>query len=64
MKNDEDNFFERKQDRRKKFQNKSQKKDWSNDEYIINKKTKHQIKEKKEHLDEEEWEDWDRYYNH
>jgi hypothetical protein len=64
MKNEEDNFFERKQDRRKKFQNKSQKKDWNNDEHIINKKTKHEIKEKKEHLEEEEWEDWDRYYNH
>ena len=65
MKNEEENFFDRKQDRKKKFQTKIQKKDLDNsDEYIVNKKHKHKIKEKKEHLKEEEWEDWDRYYNH
>ena len=63
MKNEDDTFFERKQDRRKKFQNKNQKKDWNNDEHIINKKNKHQIKEQKEYLEEEEWDDWDKYYN-
>lgn len=64
MKNNEEDFLERKQNRRKKLQNKGQKRDLIDDDYIINKKNKHNIKEKKEHFEEEEWEDWDRFYNH
>ncbi len=64
MKNNDEEFLDRKQNRRKKLQNKDHKKPWVDDDYIINKKNKHNIKEKKEHFDEEEWEDWDRYYNH
>jgi hypothetical protein len=64
MKNNDEEFLDRKQNRRKKLQNKDHKRPCADDDYIINKKNRHNIKEKKEHLDEEEWEDWDRYYNH
>lgn len=63
--NKEDDFLDRKQSRRKNIQNKTQKKSQSEDEdYFVSKKNKHNIKEKKEDYANEEWEDWDRYYNH
>lgn len=62
----EDDFFDRKNNRRKKIKNKFDKKGpvEDNDDRFLNRKIKNQIKQQKEHLEEEEWEDWDRYYNH
>ena len=56
---------DRKQERRDKINKKNIRKVDSDDDFIrkknIEKKT---IKRIKESFDDEEWEDWDRYYNH
>jgi hypothetical protein len=54
---------DRKLDRREKIKNKRNKPRYDGDDFSpkdINK----QIKKQKEDLQDEEWEDWDRYYNH
>jgi len=64
MNNNEDNL-DRKLNRRKKFQDKNfKKKEHRDEEYNLSKKSKYRVKEHKEDLQNEEWEDWDRYYNH
>jgi|688.fasta_scaffold30177_2 hypothetical protein len=62
----DDDFVDRKNDRRKNIKQKSVKKIFvdENDDKIIHKKIKNQIKQQKQEIDNEEWEDWDRYYNH
>lgn len=63
----EDDFLDRKNDRRKKIKtSKFDKKNLSEDgdDKILNKKIKNQIRKQKEDFETEEWEDWDRYYNH
>lgn len=64
MSNDED-FLSRKNDRRKKIKDKNVGKNIfeDKDDRIISKKIKQEIKKQKEEIDNEEWEDWDRYYN-
>lgn len=51
MQNNEEDFLERKQNRRNKIQSKSQKKDWPDDDYVIKKKNKYNVKEKKENFE-------------
>lgn len=62
----DDDFLDRKNSRRKNIKHKSTKKYFidDNEDNIIHKKIKNQIKQQKEEIDNEEWEDWDRYYNH
>jgi hypothetical protein len=65
MKENED--FDRKDDRRKKIKLKNNKKDidFIDDNFIDNKKlSSKDVKKIKESFKDEEWEDWDRYYNH
>lgn len=62
MKDDTNNRKDSRRDsiQKKKFLDKSQK---FNDE-IPDINQKKQFKKRKQEIDEEEWEDWDRYYNH
>lgn len=62
----DDDFLDRKSNRRKNIKQKSVKRNPidDNEEKIISKKLKNTIKQQKEEIDNEEWEDWDRYYNH
>jgi hypothetical protein len=62
----DDDFLDRKTNRRKNIKQKSVKKHFidDNEDIVIHKKIKNQIKQQKEEIDNEEWEDWDRYYNH
>jgi hypothetical protein len=65
MKDKED--FDRKDNRRKKIKLKNNKKhiDSVDDDFIDNKKLiSKDVKKIKETFQDEEWEDWDRYYNH
>lgn len=67
MKNKDDSADQRKDYRRKKLENKySHEKNRVHDD-DNQKKTQQQkkeIKKIKESFEDEEWEDWDRYYNH
>lgn len=59
--------FDRKDSRRKKINLKNNKKHINSvdDDFIDNKKlSSKEIKKLKESFQDEEWEDWDRYYNH
>ena len=62
----DDDFLDRKTNRRKNIKHKTAKKHFidDNEDKVIHKKIKNQIKQQKEEIDNEEWEDWDRYYNH
>ena len=62
----DDDFLDRKTNRRKNIKQKSVKKHFidDNEDIVIHKKIKNQIKQQKEEIDNEEWKDWDRYYNH
>ncbi len=65
MKDKED--FDRKDSRRKKINLKNNKKHVNSvdDDFVDNKKlNSKEIKKLKESFQDEEWEDWDRYYNH
>lgn len=53
--------FRREKITKKKYLDK--KKDHLEDPDRISKKN-NQLKQRKQEIDEEEWEDWDRYYNH
>lgn len=60
-----DDFSNRKEDRRQKLKNKTKKHhDNYDEENDKSSKIKHEIKKIKQNLEDEEWEDWDRYYNH
>lgn len=63
--NNKDSRPDRKEDRRQKIDKKFSRKDEIYDEDGIR---SHQIKRERkklqEELDDEEWENWDRYYNH
>lgn len=63
--NNNNNQNDRKEQRRQKFINKNSgdKKSQSEEDIKISKKLSKEFKHKKQILDEEEWEDWDRYYN-
>jgi hypothetical protein len=64
MKDKED--FDRKDSRRKKINLKNNKKHVNSvdDDFVDNKKlNSKEIKKLKESFQDEEWEDWDRYYN-
>jgi hypothetical protein len=65
MKNESDDFSIRKEIRRSKIKNKK-KKYTSADEDPLEAKLRKQSEYKKikQDFEEEEWEDWDRYYNH
>jgi len=54
--------FRREKITKKKYLDK--KKDYLDDPDRIPTKKNNQLKQKKHEIDEEEWEDWDRYYNH
>ena len=66
MQKEPDDFQSRKEHRRNKIKHKSSYRDSDYDDPIERKAKKHNsdIKKIKEEIDEEEWEDWDRYYNH
>lgn len=56
---------DRKQERRKKFSKpKNKNKEYVDDDKDIKHTQKKEIKKIKESFQDEEWEDWDRYYNH
>jgi|688.fasta_scaffold92165_4 hypothetical protein len=66
---DKEDFFEKKDDRRKKIKLKNNKKRSKSssgyeDDQDVNNLVKKDIKKIKETFQDEEWEDWDRYYNH
>lgn len=55
----------RKDYRRKKLQDKNNHKDrMEYDDFEIKASKKRDVKKIKEDIQDEEWEDWDRYYNH
>lgn len=55
----------RKEYRRKKIKDKSNRKFYDSDDPLDRKAHKQsEVKKIKEEIDNEEWEDWDRYYNH
>jgi hypothetical protein len=54
---------DRKLDRRDKIKNKRNKQRYDDGDFS-SKDINKQIKKQKEDLQDEEWEDWDRYYNH
>jgi hypothetical protein len=64
MKNSED-FPNRKEERREKFKKKNNRKPTrlGEDDCLENQRPKPDIKRLKEDFQNEEWEDWDRYYN-
>jgi hypothetical protein len=61
MKKQVDDQDNEKEIRRKKFQEKTEKIDKNNQ--TISHELKKEFKKKKLEIDEEEWEDWERYYN-
>jgi NRPS condensation-like uncharacterized protein len=63
MKEQED-FSNRKETRRKKIKDRSTRKDYEHEDPMERKASKNNIKKIKNEIEEEEWEDWDRYYNH
>ena len=66
MKSREDGQDSRKDYRRKKLENKyhHEKNKIFDDDIQRKTQQKKEIKKIKESFDDEEWEDWDRYYNH
>lgn len=58
-----DDFEDRKQPRRK-IKKQNIKKHLLDDDQIQKNKAKKEIKKIKESFDDEEWENWDKYYNH
>ena len=67
MNNFDNDFPNEKEKRREKFKKKHQNGDNYFEEDDINKRkniSKKELKKIKESYQEEEWEDWDRYYNH
>lgn len=62
MKNNKDNETDKKAARRKKLQEKNIYRD-DKQEPTISHSLNKEFKKKKQEVDEEEWEDWDRFYN-
>ena len=63
--NNKENKPDRKEDRRQKLNRKYSNKDnLLNDDIPRTGYIKRELRKIKEEVDEEEWEDWDRYYNH
>lgn len=62
MKENEKNQ-DRKQERRQKLDKSRKKQSFYNEEDIVNNKLKKEFKKTKERFEDEEWEDWDKYYN-
>jgi hypothetical protein len=64
MTNDEDyNPKARKEKRLQKSKDKSMNKDFKLESFNEQKFTKQELKKKKQEIEEDEWEDWERYYN-
>ena len=64
MTNDEDyNPKARKEKRLQKSKDKSINKDFKSESFNEQKLTKQELKKKKQEIEEDEWEDWERYYN-
>jgi len=64
MTNDEDyNPKARKEKRLQKSKDKSMNKDFKLESFNEQKLTKQEFKKKKQEIEEDEWEDWERYYN-
>ena len=65
MKDNED-FQNRKEYRRKKLRQKDSYKEFEPDDPIEKKahKKNNELKKLRDEIEDEEWEDWDRYYNH
>ena len=64
MTNDEDyNPKARKEKRLQKSKDKSINKDFKLESFNEQKFTKQELKKKKQEIEEDEWEDWERYYN-
>jgi hypothetical protein len=62
---EQDDFSNRKEHRRKKIKDRSSRRIYENDDPIERKASKNNnVKKIKNEIEEEEWEDWDRYYNH
>lgn len=64
---EKEDFTERKDDRRKKIKLKTNKKkvnEFEDDSLYRENIAKKEVKKLKESFQDEEWEDWDRYYNH
>ena len=55
--------WDKKEARRKKLQEKSLFNDDPKNEKTVSHSLKKELKKKKQEIDEEEWEDWDRHYN-
>lgn len=65
LNNNKDSKPDRKEDRRQKIDKKFLYRDnLSDDDGIKNHHIKRERKKIKEELDDEEWENWDRFYNH
>ena len=65
MKNNEEDFPNRKENRRKKIKTKNNYREYSSEDPVEKRAKKNlEYKKYKEESQEEEWEDWDRYYNH
>ena len=64
MTNDDDyNPKARKEKRLQKSKDKSINKDFKSESFNEQKFTKQEFKKKKQEIEEDEWEDWERYYN-
>jgi hypothetical protein len=63
MNEEEYNPKARKEKRRQKSKDKSLNKDYRTDTFDEHKVIKHELKKKKLEIEEDEWEDWERYYN-
>lgn len=64
MTNDDDyNPKARKEKRLQKSKDKSVNKDFKLESFNEQKFTKQEFKKKKQEIEEDEWEDWERYYN-
>lgn len=65
MKNNEEDFTNRKENRRKKIKTKNTYREFDTDDPVEKRAKKNlEYKKYKEEFLEEDWEDWDRYYNH
>lgn len=65
MSNNKDSKPDRKEDRRQKINKKFSYRDaMPDDDYPKSNHMNRERKKIREEFDEEEWEDWDRYYNH
>jgi len=64
MRNLDDENSDKKPERRQKVKKQHIKRNMLDDELINKSNAKKEIKKLKESFDDEEWENWDRFYNH